>query len=670
MDGSIVQPRVQPPTIPSAPPEPSNSNGASRVKLYSECVRHFPSTSPEKKVNNDALLISQRKAKASNSETIPQEQTSVVSCFTTEKDFPHLFLQFEPELTPKPKEKKSHDSTGKILHAVVESGRKSGTKLVLRYVAVPTDQASCEEIWSADKKAFNRYIGGCTVQELAIFGTYSPNELKQAYSNKFTGQQEELAKLGAHAPDAVKQAYSEKLQAYYSIVLQKIKEDDKGITPEWLKSMLIPIKRSHYQSCELFSAVSNWINRNINNINKTTEICDLAKIMEILTYSNSFLKCLPGILKKYTDALTEFNKEHLTTFTNIIMSATILHANLEKVDDALEQVENDLRRLLQRLHSFCADEKPSLNNWEKHSLHHLFNYAHYVLDMKDQIPAPHWPEDHKEEIYSSQFQTDVQEKLDFALSPQLPLKAFSKAFLKAEYKLEKTEFTIDLFCEPDIVIEVDGSPHYSESLLLNEDESAIGKSKSLLKGKTIAKKHLLTCAGYKVINISDQKDDTIKEAASEIRKATFKHLKEKGKLKEYYRPTPAKRARKIMAVTLNPRQKSDVVAVSRTTEKDGKQYFYMTKQMQDLCPTLVTQNCIRPEKTDLKEFSVTRYEFGEGVEKLYLTDNFLLPTVEIIGKLFKARGRVSIDNPRSGQPIIIGPPRKIIGQAEHKPAEQ
>ncbi|MCL6270403.1 endonuclease domain-containing protein [Sansalvadorimonas sp. 2012CJ34-2] len=336
-------------------------------------------------------------------------------------------------------------------------------------------------LWGLSDEDFLSTIKGFNVKQLGLLGECFPDDRKDDVS-------------------------AEKIQAFCRVVVEDVLKKKSDVNERWLYQIIQPMKRSRFYNDDLSIHIGKAI-RSILDTKSERKIDTLylMRILECIAQSSTYVECMPDIISCYLKSGFRVTPKNLTGVLKNIRSVMMLHAHMVAFGKHAYRIEIELKQLIAIIETYIQEQKPALDTINGSMLHWIRLYGNHVLGMKhlstDFDGVPPSPD-------SSSLHKEVQRKL----KAHLPETRFIR-----EKRLGNTEIFVDLFCEPNVVIEVDGKQyHHMDFLPLRGSIPPRYGMYSRQDGKTWMKKVLMRSAGYEVINITSSRDSVIEGAVGKI----------------------------------------------------------------------------------------------------------------------------------------------------------
>ena len=312
----------------------------------------------------------------------------------------------------------------------------------------------------------------------------------------------ELGQLGRNVPQAFGQYNL--LQAFYGRVSDVLPETLKDIT--WLPGALRPLSKAGLYKDSLAVSICDRLEQGLNQEPaREYPIEVLANIMDILARTDFIHPVFINIASKAYKRYMPLNDRSFHGFLRLGRQLMIIHAlACERGEvDLAQKVHHTLTSCITLAQLFKDSRNYSITHSENDMVHWLRLYGYHVLKMQIASPEPL-------DLETSATVSDFQKKVSKALRQQLP-----SIQLVDEKMIPGTGLSADIFCEPNVVVEVDGIAHHFRQKLF---DSTVRCPDPVPRetGKTILKRRILCHAGFTVINITDTCLETIQNVAGRI----------------------------------------------------------------------------------------------------------------------------------------------------------
>ena len=340
---------------------------------------------------------------------------------------------------------------------------------------------------------------------------------------------DQLGRLGATFPadgTSLDDDMSTKIRIFYRAVMKELKESEEDIS--WLENVMIPMQPVRYKAC------SKVLRQGYFNDDIMIKICErLEKIatpealasfpkQTLVSITNTvaimaeagFYDPVLGRIIAHTLNNMVIPSTNLDRYLHLARTGMLLHAVARETSrNGDNPIVDGIKTAITKLEAFSDSQSVKHVETRASIIHWLQAYGYYVLQMNIKPPAnnPHG----SQPVISSRFQKNIFSELQH----KLPADG-----LREEKILEHSLLSADIYCEPGIVIEIDGHKYHHREYL-----SLRGKMPSSWRenGKTVAKRQIMLAAGYSVINISEDDERIIErtvEKVTELRRAVAKSV--------------------------------------------------------------------------------------------------------------------------------------------------
>lgn len=362
-----------------------------------------------------------------------------------------------------------------------DSIRNSPRNLPPRMRRARVIKKSYGELWQGDVQQFQKTVEQLTTLEMAAFARQIPKDV------------------------ALNQP--KKLQLFYQQVSAQIKKDKTGMGVEWLADCYKPLADGVYFNLNLTNTVFAGFEHFWNQSPPShREVERMMEVSASVLASGCWHGFIARIVQDFCGRISTVDERNFILILSGLRTSVMLHSALLEGNRVHEEVEQNLKLLLMQVQSFLESSEPELSYVEKTQLQWLEGYGRSVLNMHDLQLQGSMADTSKSII--SQLHRNVAKGLRGRL-PHLNI--------EVEKVLPNNGLSVDLFVEPNVVIEVDGWPyHYSEKLRLTDQD----RPETRVNGKTLLKRTILKRSGYCVVSVAHGDDETLNNVARQVAKLT------------------------------------------------------------------------------------------------------------------------------------------------------